>query len=72
MSGTMEGCKKWGSEAHLTVISYSMGSRAKSECMRVTACRNRRSWGAATRGRLASEGDRGSEQEPYPTPCAQT
>jgi hypothetical protein len=54
------------------VISYSIGSRAKSECMRLTACRNRRSWGAVTRGRLASEGDRGGEWEPCLTPCAQT
>lgn len=42
-----------GSEAHLMVISYSVGSWVKSECMRLTACRKRRSWGAATRGRLA-------------------
>lgn len=49
------------------VISYSAGSRAKSECIRLTAWRKRRSWGVAACGRFAfRRGHRGGEQQTPP------
>ena len=47
-------------DAHLTVTSYSVGSRAKSECIRLTAWRKRRSCTVATCGRLAARRGHGS------------